>query len=348
MPVSIEGVCYTYPGTNAGLTDINLTIADGELVTLIGASGSGKSTLLKLLAGFIIPDRGRIFINDVDITRLKPEERNLGIVFQNYALFPHMSALQNVAYPLKMRGIRRAERLDLAQKALERVGLGVLSERYPATLSGGQQQRVALARALVFSPGALLLDEPLSALDAALRVELRDEIFKVQRAAGIAALHITHDQEEALSLGDRVAVIADGRLVQVATPQVLYERPATHAIAEFVGNANLWNGIVCAPGRVKAGDIELEAETQGFAINDAVIIMVRPERILPSSADTINTFSGEVVLDRYLGPVRRVDFEIGLNCARLHTSHCKKISHITIPREAIRIFPIKQSVNAAQ
>lgn len=340
MAVCIEGVTYTYPGTSVGLKDINLTIEDGELVTLIGASGSGKSTLLKLLAGFIVPDRGRIFVNNIDISRLKPEERNLGIVFQNYALFPHMSTVENIAYPLKMRGIGRSERIERAHRALARVGLDGFGKRRPNTLSGGQQQRVALARALVFSPDALLLDEPLSALDAALRLELRDEILKVQRAAGVATLHVTHDQEEALSLGDRVAVIAEGRLIQVAPPQILYEQPATQAIAAFVGDANLWNGKVCAPGKVRVGDIELNVSTHGFAPHEMVIVMVRPERILPSiSEDAMNTFAGAIVSDRYVGPIRRVDIEIASHIVRLHTHNRDMISHITIPADAICLLP---------
>lgn len=339
MAVRVEGVHYTYPGTSIGLVDINLTIADGELVTLIGASGSGKSTLLKLLAGFIVPDKGRIIVNDIDITRLKPEERNLGIVFQNYALFPHMSAAQNVAYPLKMRGIRRAERIMRAQAALTRVGLEGLADRRPQAMSGGQQQRVALARALVFSPSALLLDEPLSALDAALRVELRDEIFNVQRSAGLATLHVTHDQEEALSLGDRVAVIANGQLTQVATPQVLYEQPATQAIAAFVGEANLWNGQVSAPGRVKVRQMELVVDTQGVSVGDAVVVMVRPERIVPAvSADCMNTFAGKIIADRFLGPTRRLEVEVGTNIVRMNTHVREAISHITIPPDSIRLL----------
>ncbi|MFT0891667.1 ABC transporter ATP-binding protein [Pseudochelatococcus sp. G4_1912] len=349
MTVRFEGVSYTYPGTRMGLADIDLTVEDGELLTIIGASGSGKSTLLKLLAGFIVPDSGRILVNDIDISHLKPEARNLGIVFQNYALFPHMSAVQNVAYPLKMRGIGSIERLKLARDALARVGLGSLTERRPATLSGGQQQRVALARALVFSPNALLLDEPLSALDAALRVEMRDEIFKVQRAAGIATLHVTHDQEEALSLGDRVAVIADGRLVQIATPQVLYDHPANPAIAAFVGEANLWRGRVCAPGRVmleeagvvsnQTAGLELHANTQGFTVDDVVTVLIRPERIEPSiSATGINTFGVMVLADRHLGAIRRIDLAIGSLNLKLQTHSREAFSNIKLPSDSIKLL----------
>jgi putative spermidine/putrescine transport system ATP-binding protein len=205
MTVEFEGVSFAYPGTTAGVKDVDLRVEDGELVAVIGASGSGKTTLLSLLAGFLRPQRGRILVDGRDVTGLSPREREMGIVFQSYALFPHMQAWQNVAYPLKVRGVPLAERRKTADEALGMVGLACAGGRAPQTLSGGQQQRVALARALVFRPKALLLDEPLSALDAALRPRVRDEITRVQRAAGIATLHVTHDQEEALSMGDRVA-----------------------------------------------------------------------------------------------------------------------------------------------
>ncbi|MFD2252201.1 putative spermidine/putrescine transport system ATP-binding protein [Pseudochelatococcus lubricantis] len=339
MSIEFRAVSYTYPGTRIGVSDIDLAIADGELLAIIGASGSGKSTLLKLLAGFLVPDSGRILVDGKDVTGLKPEDRQLGIVFQNYALFPHMSAAQNVAYPLKMRGIGRPQRLEQARAALVRVGLGDFTERRPATLSGGQQQRVALARSLVFSPRALLLDEPLSALDAALRVGMRDEILKVQRQADIATLHVTHDQEEALSLGDRVAVIAGGRIAQVAPPRELYERPATRAVAAFVGEANLWQGRIAAPGRVALANLDLAADTEGFAPGDVVTVMVRPERIGPAPASGINVFTGAVATDRYLGPTRRVDFAVdGVN-VRLHTHVREAFSAISIPPDAIRLLP---------
>ena len=212
--LAYEGASYRYPGGDAGVFDVELAIGEGELVAVIGASGSGKTTMLKLLAGFVRPDRGRIAIGGRDVTALAAEARNLGVVFQSYALFPHMTALDNVAYPLKVRGQGKAERRRHAAEALARVGLAERAGHHPAMLSGGQQQRVALARALVFRPHGLLLDEPLSALDPGLRIEMRDEILRVQRAAGIATLLVTHDQEEALSIADRVCVMRAGRLIQ--------------------------------------------------------------------------------------------------------------------------------------
>ena len=257
-----------------------------------------------------------------------------------------MNVVQNVAYPLKIRGFPRRERLMRALDALGRVGLEELADRRPITLSGGQQQRVALARALVFSPSALLLDEPLSALDATLRGEMREEILKVQRAAGVATLHVTHDQEEALALGDRVAVVIDGRLVQVATPQMLYDHPANATVAAFVGETNLWTGCVCAPGQVMlaeapAEEVALRVDTRGFSVGEAVTIMVRPERImLASHADGINTFAGKVSADCCLGPTRRIDVAIGAINMRLHTYKRGDFSAITVPPESIKLFKI--------
>ncbi len=229
--ILLEDVSFTYPGTNIGVHDINLGIRAGELLAVIGPSGCGKSTLLKIIAGFVQPSRGRVIIAGKDAAGIPPRERNIGIVFQSYSLFPHMTALENVAYPLKLRGPPAAARQAMARDILGRVGLKDQAGKLPAQLSGGQQQRVALARALVFDPQALLLDEPLSALDAALRVEMRDEVRRLQRLHKIATMHITHDQEEALSMADRVAVMRDGRLVQVDAPKALYARPANRDIA---------------------------------------------------------------------------------------------------------------------
>ncbi|HUH40165.1 MAG TPA: ABC transporter ATP-binding protein, partial [Castellaniella sp.] len=240
MPIQFQTIDYHYPGSANGVFGVDLTIADGEFLAVVGPSGSGKTTLLKLLSGFARPDAGRIIVDDRDITDLPPERRHLGVVFQSYGLFPHMSALDNVAYPLKIRKQSPTERRAHAMQALERVGLAQWAHSMPVAMSGGQQQRVALARALVFSPSALLLDEPLSALDAALRVEMREEILRVQRAANIATLHITHDQEEALSIADRIAIMQAGRIVQIGSPKDLYDRPVNRWVASFIGQANLW------------------------------------------------------------------------------------------------------------
>lgn len=343
MSVRFENVSFRYPGTTTGVFDIDLEIATGELLAVIGPSGSGKSTLLKLLSGFAVPDTGRILVDGKDVTHLPPHERALGVVFQSYALFPHMSLWRNVAYPLKVRGIPKTERQERARDALARVGLGDFAERVPTSLSGGQQQRVALARALVFSPRALLLDEPLSALDAALRHGMRDEIMRVQRKAGIATLHVTHDQEEALSMGDRVAVMSAGRLEQVATPRDLYDRPASRRVAAFVGHANLWEGMVVAPGLVSTRLGELVCDTAGFATGADVIALVRPEHVVPllelPSGPRPNVFFGHMAEDRFLGAVRRCDLEVGGGTVRIETSIRAAIAAVAVPPDAIRLLP---------
>ena len=336
-----DKVSFQYSAGGPGIRDVSLEIAPGELLVVIGASGSGKTTLLNLLAGFLSPTSGGILIDGKDVSAMPPERRDLGIVFQSYGLFPHMKAWENVAYPLKVRGVAAAERKSLAHAALERVGMANRAENGPRQLSGGQQQRVALARALVFSPQGLLLDEPLSALDANLRVEMRDEILRVQRAAGIATLLVTHDQEEALSIADRVAVMHEGRLVQVAPPRELYDAPATEGIARFVGDANLWPGTVTAAGTVRTAFGELACDTSGFAIAEAVMVLVRPENVepilAPGTAGT-NIFGGNVVTDRFLGAARRLDLAVKDDTIRLQTRIRDAISAVAIPPEHVRLL----------
>jgi putative spermidine/putrescine transport system ATP-binding protein len=252
-----------------------------------------------------------VLLEGRDATTLPPRRRELGIVFQAYALFPHMTALENVAWPLALRGMARAERRRRAGEMLERVGLSAQAGQRPGALSGGQQQRVALARALVFGPKALLLDEPLSALDASLRLSMRDEIRRLQQESGIATLHITHDQEEALSIADRVAVMRDGRILQCATPRELYARPASRSVAGFVGHANLWAARVVDEGTLHTPLGALRAAARGFAPGSTVAALVRPERVRPGPApDGANQFAGRVARDRFLGSFRRIDLAL--------------------------------------
>jgi len=336
-----DNVTFTYPGGAGGVRNVSMRIARGELVSVIGASGSGKTTLLNLLAGFLQPQDGRIRIDGADVTGLPPEKRQLGVVFQSYGLFPHMRAWENVAYPLKLRGLGREERRRQALDAMARVGLADRAEHGPRQLSGGQQQRIALARALVFSPRGLLLDEPLSALDAHMRVEMRDEILRVQRAAGIATLLVTHDQEEALSISDRVAVIVNGRLAQLATPQELYDAPADEAVARFVGHANLWPGKVTGEGSVRAPFGELACDTAGHDPGAEVMILVRPEAVIaaPSTgAGHPNRFEGRVVADRFLGAARRVDLALEAGVIRMETQQRAAVTAVSIPPGAIRLL----------
>ncbi|MDO5642134.1 MAG: ABC transporter ATP-binding protein [Paracoccus sp. (in: a-proteobacteria)] len=236
--LTLSGITAHY-GTTRVLENLDLNIAEGELVSLLGASGCGKTTTLRAVAGFLEPTSGTIRLGARDITRLPAHSRDIGLVFQTYALFPHLTVRENVGFGLKQRGIRGAERRARADAMIERVGLGHLADRHPANLSGGQRQRVALARALVIDPPLLMFDEPLSNLDAKLRVDMRVEIRRLQRANGTTALYVTHDQEEAFSISDRVAIMNAGRIMQLDTPEVLYTRPANAFVADFVGFENM-------------------------------------------------------------------------------------------------------------
>jgi len=339
MSIALESVTFRYPGTEVGVFDIDLEVTDGELLAVIGASGSGKTTLLKLIAGFVSPASGRVLLDGEDVTSIPVRARQLGIVFQSYALFPHMSAEQNVAYPLKVRAVPAAERKRLAAAALELVGLEQFRDRRPFTLSGGQQQRVALARALVFQPKALLLDEPLSALDAGLRGEMRDEIQRLQREYRIATLHVTHDQEEALSMADRVAVMEAGRLVQVATPRELYDAPATRKVAAFVGKANLWDGRVESGDSVRVTFGLLRTLPHHYPAGESITVLVRPERVAVGPApDGGNSFSGRVVRDRFLGAVRRYDLAVADSIIFGETGRRGRIDSVHIEPEHVQLL----------
>src|SRR5438552_15458950 len=230
-------------GTVTAVDGARLEISDGELFTLLGPSGCGKTTVLRLMAGFYAPAGGEIWFGERRVDGLRPYERNIGMVFQNYALWPHMTVRANIAYGLKLRKLDGATIAERVAAGLRKVNLAGLELRYPGQLSGGQQQRVALARALVLNPDILLLDEPLSNLDAKIRVQVRAEIRKLQRDLGITTIYVTHDQEEALSLSDRVAVMQEGRVVQVAPPKELYERPTSRFVADFVGTNNFIAGV---------------------------------------------------------------------------------------------------------
>lgn len=338
--IALEGVTYVYPGTDLGTHDVDLGIRPGELMAVIGASGCGKSTLLKIIAGFVQPSHGRVMIAGKDARGTAPRLRNIGIVFQAYTLFPHMLAWENVAYPLKLRGQDLATRRAAALEILDRVGLAKHSAQLPTQLSGGQQQRVALARALVFGPQALLLDEPLSALDAALRVEMRDEIRRLQRQHNIATMHITHDQEEALSMADRVAVMQNGRIVQVATPRELYAKPVNRDVAKFVGHANLWTGRIVGPTSVETPLGVLTTAPHDRKLGEAVAILVRPEALhLGGAAEGINSLSGIVTRDRFLGSFRRFDFQSAGVTLVGETREMGDISVIHIPPASVQLLP---------
>jgi putative spermidine/putrescine transport system ATP-binding protein len=273
-------------GTDVRALDgIDLDISEGEFITLLGPSGSGKTTLLMVIAGFESPTRGNVLALGSDITRVPPERRNFGVVFQSYALFPHMSVRANVGYPLASRRVGRNERSARIDDALALVGLEELADRRPSQLSGGQQQRVALARALVYRPTVLLLDEPLGALDRALRERMQTELRTLHRKVGVTFLYVTHDQEEALTMSDRIVVMRDGKIEQIGKPEAVYDRPATEFVARFVGAANLLEGTILSFD----GALATVALNQGPVISvssdsppergSKCLVLVRPERV---------------------------------------------------------------------
>jgi putative spermidine/putrescine transport system ATP-binding protein len=338
--VYLENASYSYPGGKAGVFGITLDIAPGELVVCIGPSGCGKTTLLKLIAGFLPGSTGYVHLGGEDVTTTSVRSRQCGIVFQSYALFPHMNVWENVAYPLRVRDVALRERKRSAESMLDMVGLSGYGERLPSELSGGQQQRVALARALVFGPRALLLDEPLSALDAATRVTMRDEIRRLQKQQNIAALLITHDQDEALSLADRIVVLRDGRLIQVAPPQELYDHPVDAFVASFVGRANLIDATVLTPDVVDSPLGRLMTPLHGLPIGAAARLLVRPEKVEPSkSAAGENTFPVSVVHDRFFGASREIELSIGSCVLKIDTNSRESITCVHLPRNAIQFLP---------
>jgi iron(III) transport system ATP-binding protein len=315
MIVAIQGVVKRF-GAVTAVDAVDLTVDDGELFTLLGPSGCGKTTLLRLLAGFYQPDGGTIRFGDRVVNGLAPHERRIGMVFQNYALWPHMTVADNIGYGLRLRRLGRDEVRARLEEGLRKVNLVGFEARYPGQLSGGQQQRVALARALVLNPDILLLDEPLSNLDAKIRVQVRAEIRRLQQELRITTIYVTHDQEEALSLSDRVAVMRDGRVLQVGPPRDLYERPRTRFVADFVGTNNLVPGLVesrAAGGRdvvVRTALGPLRAIARE-AVGTRCVLAVRPENVAlgPAPAGDGNRVAGRVILVSYLGSTVRYDVE---------------------------------------
>jgi sulfate transport system ATP-binding protein len=280
MSIVLEQLTKRYDG-HPVVYNVSLEITDGEFFVLLGSSGSGKSTILNMIAGLVPVDQGRVILHGRDVTYLPPQERRVGFVFQNYALFQHMSVADNIEFGLRVRHVSRAERRRRRDELLELVGLAGLGNRMPHQISGGQQQRVALARALAHQPEVLLLDEPLGALDAKIRVELRRTLRAIQRELGVIAILVTHDQEEAFELADRLGVMSFGRLLEVGPPQELYQRPQTEFVATFLGTANLLVGQRCAPNGVQVGPVCFPLNTEVGQMNhsERVQVLFRPEDV---------------------------------------------------------------------
>ncbi len=306
MVIELKNIVKRF-GQNTVVNHVDLTIGDGEFFTLLGPSGCGKTTLLRMIAGFNDPDEGDILFGGESILHLPAHKRDTGMVFQNYALFPHLSVEENVAYGLRARGIKGQEVKDRVKDILEAVQLGDMASRYPRQLSGGQQQRVALARALVIRPRVLLMDEPLSNLDAKLRVSMREEIRRIQQNLGITTVYVTHDQEEAMAVSDRIAIFYAGHLQQVASPAAIYFTPANRFTAEFMGSCNILETQCVAfdaaseTARAVSGGVEFTFRAKDAVAGESLPIMLRPDWIELASADAVNRFPGVVRERMFLG-----------------------------------------------
>jgi ABC-type Fe3+/spermidine/putrescine transport system ATPase subunit len=316
--LALEGVTRRF-GDFTAVNNVSFEVGPGELLALVGASGSGKTTTLRIAAGYESPDSGKVILDGQDITRLPPERRGFGMVFQHYALFPHMPVERNVAFGLEARGVGKRERLDRARQALVSVGLEGSGTRPIQSLSGGEQQRVALARALVIEPRALLLDEPLSNLDPALRQAMRDDLRAMLRRVGVPALFVTHDQEDAFAIADRIALLKKGTLLQVGTPEALYDTPASREVAGFIGRG----AIVAATDRGDTAEVTIAGKTRALRVRraqgaparfDASYVVMRPDTLTLSPPANDGTWSGVITNRRFAGglEVYRVELEGGV------------------------------------
>ena len=317
MSIELENIKKKY-GKLTALDNINLKIEDGEFMTLLGPSGCGKTTLLRIVAGFVVPDEGRVLIDGAPIQHLRPNQRPTGMVFQSYALFPHMTVKDNVAFGLRMHKFPKAEMEARINHVLDLAGIVAMKDRYPKQLSGGQQQRVALARTLALEPKVLLLDEPLAALDRKLRIEMRSEVRKIIDKVGITTIFVTHDQEEALTMSDRISVMNTGVVVQCGTPMEIYDTPRTPFVASFIGDSNLFQGVI----KVAGGSNVFESPTLKLDLPGAlesnslgeVILLLRPEHLnLTKLEDSVNEgLPGTITYVTHLGESIKYDVRMDM------------------------------------
>ncbi|MBD1913064.1 MULTISPECIES: ABC transporter ATP-binding protein [unclassified Leptolyngbya] len=325
--VYLDNVSKIYGGGNAEVyaaRDVTLAVKPGEFFSLLGSSGSGKTTTLRMIGGFEIPERGTVYLGGEDVTMLPPYRREVHTVFQSYALFPHMTVAENIAYPLKIAGVPRHEIAERVQDSLKMFRIPGFGDRRPSQLSGGQQQRVALARALISRPKVLLLDEPLSALDAKIREEVRQELRELQRQTNLTFIYVTHDQEEALALSDRIAVMHNGRVEQVGTPFNIYNQPTSLFVAQFVGKANFLTGRLLgvdgdiATVEVNGRPLKAIAPTSPLQPDATVTLMIRPERLRLNPAEGMeNAIAGKLTHVTYIGQLLEASVETPLGSLRV-------------------------------
>jgi putative spermidine/putrescine transport system ATP-binding protein len=352
--LELGGIRKVYDGVVA-VDDISFSLARGEFLTLLGPSGSGKTTTLMIVAGLISPSAGAMWLDGKLLDPLPPYKRNIGLVFQNYALFPHMTVARNIAFPLEMRGVGRTEIGERVASVLALVGLPGYEDRYPDQLSGGQQQRIALARAIVFAPRLLLMDEPLGALDKKLREQMQLEIMRVHQELGISVVYVTHDQDEALVMSNRIAVFNRGRIEQLGPPEELYDRPVNRFVADFLGESNFF------PGRVRevdAGYCVIESANAAvrarvraeIAMGQRAVLAVRPERIrlaAPGYAESTsqNRLSGQVRNVIYLGRARKYVVQLAdrMEVTVLEQAQETTVQAFTVGDEVLLVWPVEGS-----
>ena len=345
MEIELQGLAKHY-GRTVAVEEVSLSLARGEMLALLGPSGCGKTTTLRMIAGFVAPTRGRVHVQGRDVTDVPPYRRDTGLVFQNYALFPHLSVADNIAFGLRRRRVPAAETAARVAEMVRMLRLEGLEDRLPSRLSGGQQQRVAVARALVINPTVLLLDEPFSNLDAKLRESTRVELRRIQQALGLTAIFVTHDQQEAMAVADRIAVMDRGRVVQLGSAADIYERPANRFVAEFIGHANFVDGrlaaaadapapsFVTAAGRTLA--LPAGALPEGLAAGDGATLMMRPEHLRLVSPDASAPFVGRVELVAYLGAVAHVTVRLD-DGATLVVEHRARERGLPVVAQAVGI-----------